>query len=254
MTSLKRPALQLSVLLTVSRLAIHAFTLTVPVSTTMGNVRDTTTALLMAKSPKKKDKKKISVSATKKGFGAPPLSLEEVAAEFRTRAPRDPDAVECPCGDGTSRSYASCCRPFHVGEAYPDDPREVLRSRYVAFSYRLPLPVMDTTHPTCRDFRTDRVAWAKSLHEAGMFNEYEFVALEDVGDVDRGAHDDEAFLDFKVRMRKLEKGEEEGELEGEVVLAERSRFLRDGDPLRWTYASGEVRTKIAGIDDVVLNP
>ena len=89
-----------------------------------------------------------------------------------------------------------------------------------------------------------------------MFDSYEFLALEVVGDVEYDTEDsdtaDIAFVDFKVRLRAREKTG--STLEGQdMVITERSRFLRDGDPLRWRYASGEVKAKAAGMEDIVLN-
>merc|ERR1712151_761634 len=86
-----------------------------------------------------------------KGFGAAPPSLEEVAAKFKTRLPEKANILPCPCGSGDL--YEKCCEPYHAGKKYPETPTKVLQSRYTAFTYRLIPYIIETTHPTCRDYR-----------------------------------------------------------------------------------------------------
>lgn len=198
-----------------------------------------------------KSKKKNANSSTTKGFGAytPPPTLEDTLAGFPTRLPaaEELDTAACPCGSGSL--YTDCCAVFHRGEAFPQSPEKVLRSRYTAFYYRLPGFIIESTHEKCRDFQEDKVDWAKNLHKGGMFDSYDFVGLE-VGTEDAGSEDNEAFLDFKVRLRANSKSSKQ--LEGEtMVVMEKSRFLRDEKGYR--YAGGDVRTDVAGIEDVVLN-
>lgn len=209
--------------------------------------------LYMAK--KKGSSKKKIISTTSKGFGAPPPSLVEVASKFRNHLPvEDPGNEICPCGSG--KTYGLCCEFYHktIDESLPEShtPIDLLRSRYTAFAWRLPLYVMESTHPTCRDFSNDRIKWAKDLNKSGMFDSYEFLGLEDIGDVEEGENSDEAFVTFKVRMRARE---DIGPYIGgqEIVIQEKSRFLRDGEPVRWRYASGDVKTEVAGVGDITLN-
>jgi uncharacterized protein YchJ len=70
-----------------------------------------------------------------------------------------------------------------------------------------------------------------------MFDSYDFVRLETLGDGEiLGEH--EGFLEFKATLRaKEDKG---SMLAGqEVVIREKSRFLRDEETGKWLYASGE---------------
>jgi SEC-C motif-containing protein len=203
---------------------------------------------LSAQKPKKKNN---ANSSTTKGFGAftPPPTLEETLAGFPTRLPAADDiaTATCPCGSGSI--YTDCCAVFHRGEAFPQSPEKVLRSRYAAFYYRLPGYIIESTHEECRDFQEDKVDWAKNLHKGGMFDSYDFVGLE-VGTEEAGRADNEAFLDFKVQLRANAKSS--STLEGEMMtVMEKSRFLRDEKGYR--YAGGDVRTDVAGIEDVVLN-
>jgi SEC-C motif-containing protein len=128
-----------------------------------------------------------------------------------------------------------------------------LQSRFSAFAYRLPGYIIETTHETCRDFQEDKIAWAKDLNKQGMFDSYDFVELM-AGEEESGStsttDEEEAFVDFRVRLRANAKTGKymEGE---EMVIMERSRFLKD--ETGWKYAGGDVRTDVAGIEDVVLN-
>ena len=82
-----------------------------------------------------------------------------------------------------------------------------------------------------------------------MFDSFDFIGLEAIEEI---INDDEGFIDFKVKLRSNENSGEyiEGQ---EMVIREKSRFLRAGDPQRWLYASGEVRSEVAGLEDTILN-
>lgn len=111
---------------------------------------------------------------------------------------------------------------------------------------------MDSTHETCRDYREDRVAWAKDLNKAGMFDSYEFAGLE-AGPEVPGKDENEGFITFKVRLKSRETGEGKS-MGSETIVTETSKFLRDPATGVWSYASGEVRADVAGIEDTILNP
>jgi len=127
----------------------------------------------------------------------------------------------------------------------------VLQTRYSAFAYRLPAYVIHTTHPECRDWRPNKVDWIKDLDKQGMFDSYDFVALEP-GEEEPG--DKEAHITFQVRLKAKGTGPGGESIAGqETIISERSRFLYDGEPLCWRYAGGEVKSDVSGLDDVVLN-
>ena len=123
---------------------------------------------------------------------------------------------------------------------------------------------MDTTHPTCRDYRDDKIAWAKDLNKEGMFDSFEFVKLKVIGDAETstdGDDDEEGYLEFEVTMRG--RNQEEDTILGgkrfsaaavsglETVVRERSQFLKENGV--WLYASGDVTSKVAGLEDTKLN-
>jgi SEC-C motif domain protein len=191
--------------------------------------------------------RKIRQGAAKanKGFGANPDAVyRELVSTFRTRIPVHKDEQEsCPCG--SSLAYENCCGPYHNATKAATSPTALLRSRYTAFAYRIVPYIIDTTHPLCRDWRDSRISWAKDLNRAGMFDSYEFCALFDISPEETSANEDEVFVDFKVRLK-------DGSGQA-TVISERSRFLRN-DKGAWLYASGEVRSNVEGLQDVILNP
>jgi SEC-C motif-containing protein len=174
-------------------------------------------------------KKRVTDNA--KGFGANPLTWQEVAAKFKTRIPRDADNTPCPCGSGSV--YGNCCGPYHRGDKYPESPLAVLRSRYTAFCWRDIRYVVETTHPNCSDWQEDRIAWVKDLNKGGMFDNHHFVALEPGRE--EFVSENEGFITFTVTLRGHEGSAFQDQ---ERIIRERSQFLKEDE--RWTYASGEV--------------
>ena len=222
-----------ALILTLSHTACDAFVSSPPLSSSNACSRIT----LAAK--KKSGKNTKRAASSNRGFGVAPPTLEQTLASFKTRLPVDAEDQPCPCGSG--KLYSNCCAPYHKGQILPPTPLEVLRSRYTAFCYRNIGYILDSTHPSCRDYQEDRIAWAKSLNKNGMFDSYTFVNLN-VIDEDSG--EEEAYINFQVILRSNESGEE-------TTVAEKSKFLKqDG---KWTYASGDVRSTVQGVDDIILN-
>jgi uncharacterized protein YchJ len=75
-----------------------------------------------------------------------------------------------------------------------------------------------------------------------MFDSYEFVNLNVIDQEESG--EEEAFVNFQVILRSNESGQE-------MTVAEKSRFIKQGG--KWTYASGDVRSTVQGLDDIILN-
>jgi SEC-C motif domain protein len=182
--------------------------------------------------------KKKARASSNKGFGAAPMTVDEYAASLSNRIPTSPEALQtsaCPCGSGSL--YADCCRPYHQGSQFPQEPLRVLQSRYSAFYYRIPMYILQTSHPECNDYSEDRMAWLKDLNKAGMFDGYNFVALEPGETVMSADKDDEAFIEFRVRLKDKNPLNRKS-TDDEIVIRERSRFLRDEQG--WKYAGGDV--------------
>ena len=215
------------------------------------------------------------------GFGTPPQTLEGVLANVKTtRFPKDALSLPCPCGSSNlgqaqtvKKTYAECCGPLlEVVASHCEGcrtPLQVLQSRYTAFCFRNIGHVIRTTHEECRDYRDDKVAWAKDLDKEGMFDSFEFVGLEIVEDNEtveatenskNKSENNEAFLEFRVRLkgRSVEeapvRSRSLSSIEGEeTVVSERSRFLRCPETGIWKYAGGDVRSTVQGLEDTTLN-
>jgi SEC-C motif-containing protein len=201
---------------------------------------------------KKSGSKKSGSATTNKGFGKAPLSLDEILATFKTRLTDSADEQPCPCGI-SGKTYGNCCSPYHQGLARAISPTAVLQSRYSAFFWRNIGYVIESTHPSCRDYREDKVAWAKDLDKKGMFDSFEFVGLTILGDeVITG--DSEGFVKFQVQLRANRRTTGSSLLEGQVTtIQERSKFIKDETTGVWSYATGDVRSTVEGVEDVVLN-
>jgi SEC-C motif domain protein len=204
------------------------------------------------KSTTGRNAKKVAAPEQHRGFGKAPPSLEETIASFKTRKPPPPhETLPCPCGQFPDRTYGECCGPYHKGIVDPMTPLDVLRTRYSAFCWRDVEYVIRTTHPTCRDFQKNKVAWAKDLDRNGMFDSYDFVGLTVLGEQELTS-DNEGIIEFEVKLRANSKTSEA--IAGQTsVVKERSRFLRDPETKIWSYASGDVSASVYGADDVVLN-
>ena len=172
-------------------------------------------------------------------------TLEQVCAGFKSRLPDESlyATTPCPCGGA---SYATCCRPYHSGEALVEAPEKTLRSRYSAFAYRLPAHIIATTDRSSADYRADKVAWARQLNRESMFDSYSFERLE-VGKLEDGADAGEQFLSFTVELQPLDAGQ--ASQAPPLRFSERSRFLRDAQGA-WLYAGGDVTAEGS---DIVLN-
>jgi SEC-C motif domain protein len=198
----------------------------------------------------KKAGKKAGTASSTKGFGKAPPTLEETLPTFKTRLPESAEEKPCPCAI-SGKTYGDCCSPYHRGKVQPKSPIAVLQSRYSAFCWRDIGYIIASTHPSCRDYREDKVAWAKDLDKKGMFDSFEFVGLTILGD-EEITGDNEGFVEFQVRMRNNRRSS--SQLEDQVTtIQERSKFIKDATTGIWSYASGDIRSTVDGLEDVVLN-
>lgn len=182
---------------------------------------------------------KNSVAVTKSslsmagGFGAKKATTED---DVTLGAPKD-TSVSCACGSG--KAYSACCQPAHDGTAEGLSPTQVLRARFAAFSYGVIPYIMDSSHPSFRDYvpadevsekrgRSKRDIWAKSLTK--FVKDYKFSNLsfdnEEVEGNPAGA--DVALVSIKLD-RKLRKG-----YTGTEKLEEKTKFKKS-DTGEWLY-------------------
>jgi SEC-C motif domain protein len=209
----------------------------------------------------KKSKSIIRNEKTPKGFGKRQLNFEDLLETFPNRKPESVEDQPCPCGlDG--KNYGDCCFPFHSKSLYPQSPRSVLKSRYSAFVYRLIGYIIETTHPSSRDYRDDKIAWAQDLNKNGMFDSFQFVRLEILQDSDLSITENifEDYIEFQVTIQakilrqQSQKPTMLQTIDGQyTTIKEKSKFLKDSGTGIWAYASGEIRSNVIGIENVVLN-
>ena len=86
-----------------------------------------------------------------------------------------------------------------------------------------------------------------------MFDSFEFVNLE-IGPEEPSANNDEneGFITFKVTLKARVDNPSYSTLAGqETKVSERSRFIREDGV--WSYASGDVQSDAAGLEDTKLN-
>lgn len=123
---------------------------------------------------------------------------------------------QCPCG--SNKRLSICCGPFHTGKAYPRTARQLMRSRYSAFSLgRLGDYLLETWHPDSRP-----TVSAAAMGAADT----DWVKLEVVDNEQQG---DTATVEFKAFWR-----DEDGQIQ---LHHEKSRFVRqDG---RWLYVDAD---------------
>ena len=186
-----------------------------------------------------------------KGF-ATTETLNDLLLKYGSRRPEHTlNNQPCPCGV-EEKSYANCCHPYHVKKKSPESPMRVLQSRYSAFVYRLIGYIIDTTHPSSRDYRNDKISWAKDLNKNGMFDSIEFISLNILKCEETGQTD--SYIDFQVTLR--EKNEQQQQQSAEpppLRIQERSKFIKNNASGSWLYASGVVTTSANGFDNFILN-
>ncbi len=128
--------------------------------------------------------------------------------------------MQCHCSSG--RDFEACCGPFLAGEATPDSPEALMRSRYSAYATENVDYVLATHDPdTVGEVdREGALAWARDSVWEG---------LEIVDTAGGGPGDDEGEVEFIARYQS------EGH---SVAHHERSRFRRiEG---RWYYLDGDM--------------
>ncbi|EKX41180.1 hypothetical protein GUITHDRAFT_153879 [Guillardia theta CCMP2712] len=143
----------------------------------------------------------LAMAAKSKGSSSSFKGFGSVPTELLGRTPEDSES--CACCSGAS--YGECCKQIHDGVRWPSTPLEMIRSRYSAYAYRLPTWIMDSTHSTNPDWRSQRNKWRNEL--LGFCDGFDFVRLEILKE-EGGQDSDEHFIEFIARLRAKEKAPE----------------------------------------------
>ena len=96
----------------------------------------------------------------------------------------------CPCG--MEKPYEECCGPFIQGDALPQTPEALMRSRYTAFTKTEVDYILNTVHPEKREQHDEKTVhnWAKNSDWIGL----------EILDTEKGGPDDtEGVVEFKVQ-------------------------------------------------------
>ncbi|PIQ23821.1 SecC motif-containing protein [bacterium (Candidatus Blackallbacteria) CG17_big_fil_post_rev_8_21_14_2_50_48_46] len=126
----------------------------------------------------------------------------------------------CPCH--SEKKYASCCEPFHAGQAWPETAEALMRSRYSAYVLRKIDYLLKTRHPRHQETkeRENIEKWANAVV---------FYKLEILNCSQGKVQDKTGKVEFKAHYK----------LNGEDgLIHERSRFKRYQG--HWSYWDGEM--------------
>jgi hypothetical protein len=88
----------------------------------------------------------VALKLSMAGFGAAKAGGDDA---IKLGAPED---ISVPCACGSKLSYSACCLPAHDGASKGLSPEKVLRARFSAFSYGIVPYIMESTHPSMRDY------------------------------------------------------------------------------------------------------
>lgn len=122
----------------------------------------------------------------------------------------------CPCNSG--KQYTDCCSPFISGDAFPETPEQLMRSRYSAYTVMNIDYIARTMRGRAgKEFdRRETENWARQLEWSGL----------EV--LNTGMNDQDGFVEFIAKYKS------DG---AEKQIHERSEFHRkDG---KWYYVDGK---------------
>jgi SEC-C motif-containing protein len=147
----------------------------------------------------------------------------------------------CPCGGGSEgRTYGTCCKPYHDGEAYPSEPVTLMRSRFSAYAKGKGLYVVKTTHPDNPLLKEgSKTKEGKVVSSLARDVEYtckkvRFYDLEIVRDKPGKKPEEEHFVGFRYKCRVV--GQQGFNELAEEKHAELSTFRKDDGV--WKFVDG----------------
>jgi len=123
----------------------------------------------------------------------------------------------CVCGSG--KAAAACCQPYLTGQAQPQTPEQLMRSRYSAF-YHGQLDYLIATHHPAQRQADDRQTLAQTIATTTWLG---LRVLHSAQATDTGTVE---FTAFYQRIGMVEQ------------LHERSQFVRQEG--QWFYLQGEI--------------
>ena len=184
----------------------------------------------------------VRVRAKKSGFAAEIMKKkdddkDDAPSASTTTNSKTNEAERCPCG--SSRSYKSCCRPYHDLEQYPPDPVTLMKSRFSAYAKGKAKYIVLTTHSE-NEIRKDgsktKAGVKVSTLEADVIatcEKVEFYGLKIANDKKKNETEHLVSFSYNCRVRG-QKGFDRGR---EETQSELSTF-RKGEDGKWYFLDG----------------
>lgn len=175
----------------------------------------------------------------KKGFAELMGGGDEDTVTVKKNAPAA-ESERCPCGGGDDGlPYSRCCKPFHKGDAYPEDCVTLMRSRFSGYAKGEGEYVVTTTHPENPIFKdgakaeSGKVVSTLADDVKMTCKKVRFYDLEIV--TDKASKDGEHLVGFRYKCRvRGQKGFNEL---AEEKHSELSTFRR-GEDGKWLFLDG----------------
>lgn len=158
------------------------------------------------------------------------------------------EGERCPCGGGgDGLAYGSCCRRFHDGDAYPEDPVTLMRSRFSAYAKGKGAYVVMTTHPDNpllkegAKAKSGKVVSTLAADVEATCKKVRFYDLEIVRDVAGKKKGDERehLVGFRYKCRVVaQKGFNELPEEKHAELSTFRTVVDENGSTRWKFVDG----------------
>ncbi len=134
---------------------------------------------------------------------------------------RRKNPAHCPCG--SRRVYTDCCAPYHRGEAVPETPQTLVRSRYCAYARQLVDYIIDTTDPDGAAWQEPIDQWRKDIANFGQKMQFSGVEI-----LSAEVDENRATVTFRATLRRRRR---------DASFTEVSQFVRRAG--RWLYSEGQ---------------
>ena len=161
---------------------------------------------------------------------------EEKDEEFKNNT-RTQETERCVCG--ATSSYSNCCKQFHDGTKYPNDPVTLMRSRFSAYAKGKAKYIVETTHSDNqikKDGTKTSDGIVVSTLEADVratCEKIEFYNLSIKNDKKKSETEHFVAFEYKCRVRG-QKGFDRGREENHTELS----TFRIGEDGKWYFLDG----------------
>lgn len=150
----------------------------------------------------------------------------------KSKKPKKPksSSTQCPCGTG--RSYGTCCQPFHLGQSNPEQPEQLVRARFAAFSLGMPEFIFRTLHSAHDDYASGEATFVARFNNATGSARYRNLQILDHAPADE--HGSAQVL-FSAEINQLNQ---------DRSFVEQSTFVQEDGQWRYLMGTAEPRKKL----------